>query len=266
MKTSEQTNEIAAALAKAQGSMKNPEKNKTANIPMKNGGKYSYNYADLPNTFDTVRASLSGNGLSHTFATTIDHQGGDTVCTCRLSHSSGQWYESEAFLPGSSDIKGMAANLTYLKRYLFSGLVGVAGEDDMDSEPESSHSSYEERKPALSDLPRITKEAYSTQVKPNATIITKVTTTPVNHSTPLVTDQNRKDLFALAKEKDWTPTQVGDYLNETFMNRDTSKLSLEQYAQVMAYLTALPKKPEFPDDIVEPGSWDDFDASGKVQP
>src|SRR5665811_688131 len=93
MKTSPETNELMAALAKAQGAMKNPEKNKTATIPMKTGGVYSFTYADLPEIYDTNRAALSDNGLSHSFGTSVEEK--FTLCSCRLAHSSGQWMESE---------------------------------------------------------------------------------------------------------------------------------------------------------------------------
>lgn len=144
MKTSENIADISAALAKAQGEMKNPEKNRTARIPTKAGGSYEYNYADLPATFDCVRSALAKNGLSHTAATTYDNM--SMVISVRLLHTSGQWIEASAMLPSTQDPKMLAANLTYLRRYLFNGLVGIAGDDDLDSDPENEKAKYEERR------------------------------------------------------------------------------------------------------------------------
>lgn len=68
----------------------------------------------------------------------------------RLLHSSGQWIESSLALPATSDPKALAANLTYSRRYLFVALVGVAGDDDLDGEPENEKASYVPRERAAS--------------------------------------------------------------------------------------------------------------------
>lgn len=146
MKTSEQVNELFTALAKAQGEMKNPEKNKTATIPTKAGGSYSYNYADLPVTYDVAREALSKNGLSHFAATSMVD--GCLVLQMRVAHSSGQWVESEVALPDSGDPKSLAANLTYFRRYLFTAIVGLAADEDTDSDPENDSAKYQDRKPS----------------------------------------------------------------------------------------------------------------------
>lgn len=135
MRTSLEINELSAALAAAQGQMKNPEKNRTATIPMKAGGVYSYDYADLPSTIDAVRRALAENKLSHTAA--IDSEDGRTTVSVRIMHASGQWIESALVLPPSADVKALAGNITYYRRYLLTALVGVAADDDMDSEPEA---------------------------------------------------------------------------------------------------------------------------------
>lgn len=142
MRTSTETNELSAALAAAQGQMKNPEKNRTATIPMKSGGVYSYDYADLPSTIDAVRKALAENGLSHTAA--IDSDDGRTTVSVRIMHASGQWIESTLALPPSADVKALAGNITYYRRYLLTALVGVAADDDMDSEPEAG-ATYQQR-------------------------------------------------------------------------------------------------------------------------
>ena len=57
MDKSEQINELAAALAKAQSKLTHVKKDKTARIRMKAGGEYSYNYAELDQIAETVRPS-----------------------------------------------------------------------------------------------------------------------------------------------------------------------------------------------------------------
>jgi hypothetical protein len=167
MKTSEQTNEIAAALAKAQGRMKNPAKNRAASIPMKSGGKYEYNYADLSTTLDCNREVLSESGISYSAA---PHYQGENYTLCaRLSHSSGQWYEAEWALPNGGDPKLIAASITYGFRYLFSSLTGITGDEDLDSDPEDS-AVYEPRE----------------ALKPSATpaVVIKPASTPAEYTIP----------------------------------------------------------------------------------
>jgi len=150
MRTSQEIDKIADALAKAQGEMKNPEKNQTAKIPTKAGGSYQYNYADLPHTLDTIRVSLAKHGLSHTSGVDAHQEG--VVLFVRLMHTSGQWLESNFGLPHSGDPKSAAANITYFRRYLLTALVGVAADDDLDSEPEAPQAKYQDRrKPAQLD-------------------------------------------------------------------------------------------------------------------
>src|SRR5882724_75852 len=143
MITSQSIAQLAEALAKAQGEMKNPEKNKTATIPMKSGGKYSYNYADLPSTIDCVRSALSKNGLSHVSSLNFGDKG--LYLSMRLIHCSGEWIESEYGLPNNLDDKAIASSMTYGRRYLFIALVGVAADDDLDDQPENDGVKYENR-------------------------------------------------------------------------------------------------------------------------
>jgi len=144
MKTSESTANLFAALAAAQGELKNPETNKTVKVRTRDGRDYSYEYATLPLTFDVTRAALSKHGISHSSATEIRE--GHIILTYRLSHKSGEWIQSEMPLPNNPDPKGMASNLSYFRRYLFNGLVGIAGDEDTDGEPESGQENADKGK------------------------------------------------------------------------------------------------------------------------
>jgi hypothetical protein len=89
---SENINELAAALAKAQGSMKAAAFNKT-NTHFKN------KYADLTAIIDAVRKPLNENGLAFTQSPEM-HDGIFCLVT-RLLHSSGQWTSGEYPLPAN---------------------------------------------------------------------------------------------------------------------------------------------------------------------
>lgn len=153
MKTSEQIDQISEALATAQGEIKNPEKSKTAKIPMKAGGSYSYNYADLPSMIDCVRQAMAKNGLSH-FAS-LENLDNYLSLSMRIAHKSGQWIESSVPIFKWSDEKHLASQVTYYRRYLFQSLIGIAGDDDLDGEPEIG-GEYISRKPIASqDRPQV---------------------------------------------------------------------------------------------------------------
>ena len=128
MQTSESIVNLVKALAAAQGEMKNPECNETVNVTMKAGGTYSYKYATLPKCFDAVRAPFKAHGLSH----------GSTLCagelTVRIFHESGEWIQSSMPLDLKLAPKDLAGDVTFWKRYLFNGLAGIAGDDDIQEE------------------------------------------------------------------------------------------------------------------------------------
>ncbi len=136
MLTSESITNIAKALAAAQGEMKNPEANEEVKVYAKkeSGGAllYSYKYATLPKCFDAVRVPFLKNGLSHSAAVVLGEKGADLVV--RITHESGEWYQASVPLRGGADDKSRAGEITFWKRYLFNGLAGIAGDDDIKEE------------------------------------------------------------------------------------------------------------------------------------
>lgn len=122
---SEQTNELNAALAKAQAAMKAAPFDK-ANPHFKN------KYASLASVIDTLRKPLADNGLSYTQTTEI-REGGFVLVTT-LRHSSGQWVASEYPLPTSAKPQDLGSALTYARRYSLSAIACIAADEDDDAE------------------------------------------------------------------------------------------------------------------------------------
>jgi hypothetical protein len=120
MKTSEQINELATALAQAQGMMDNAVMNRV-------NPHFKSKYADLAAIWDAARKPLSANGLS--VAQTI----GEGVLHTRLLHTSGQWIASEHPLPMSGRPQEIGSALTYARRYSLSALIGIAADEDDDA-------------------------------------------------------------------------------------------------------------------------------------
>lgn len=128
MQTSEQTNELAQALANAQGQMKNAK-------PDKSNPHFRSKYASLAEIRDTVTKPLADNAISCSQMTGVDENGQFVLCT-RLTHSSGQYMESRFPLPINLDkMQEMGSALSYARRYTLAAVCGIAaGEDDDDAE------------------------------------------------------------------------------------------------------------------------------------
>lgn len=143
MTTSEQINELAAALAKAQAAFGPVKKERTARINSAKGN-YSYRYADLSDVLDSVRKSLAANGLA--IVQPITWTDGHAWLATRLIHSSGQWIESVYPLGNYDRPQEMGSAITYARRYTLTALLGIAADEDddgntaQDSEQPRSHS------------------------------------------------------------------------------------------------------------------------------
>jgi hypothetical protein len=122
---SEQTNELSAALAKAQAQMKSVPFDRT-------NPHFKSKYSSLASVIDTVRKPLADNGLSYTQTTEIREAG--VVLVTTLRHASGQWVASEYPLPAVAKPQELGSALTYARRYSLSALACVAADDDDDGE------------------------------------------------------------------------------------------------------------------------------------
>jgi hypothetical protein len=137
-RSSESIGAIAAALAKAQGELTNPEKSLTASIPspFPREGEKTFRYASLASGLDIVRKSLGQHEIATVQTTAIDQDSGQIRLTTLLAHASGEWISSDWPVCPISEMAAphkMGAALTYARRYALFALVGIAGEDDLDA-------------------------------------------------------------------------------------------------------------------------------------
>ena len=137
-RSSQSISNLAAALAKAQIELINPEKSLTATIePTGTGGKErTFSYASLSSGLDIVRKTLGQHEIATVQTTAVDQTTGLINLTTLLAHASGEWIASD--WPVCSVIETetphrMGAALTYARRYALFTLVGIAGEDDLDA-------------------------------------------------------------------------------------------------------------------------------------
>jgi hypothetical protein len=129
---------LAAALAKAQAELTNPEKSLVARIRPNGPGEAerSFRYAPLSSGLDIVRKTLGQHEIATVQTTAIDQTAGIVNLTTVLAHSSGEWIASDWPVCAVSETATphrMGAALTYARRYALFTLVGIAGEDDIDA-------------------------------------------------------------------------------------------------------------------------------------
>lgn len=129
---------IAAALARAQAELTNPEKTLTAVIrsPFPREDDRTFRYASLAAGLDIVRKTLSQQEIATIQTTRIEQTTGQIHLTTLLAHASGEWISSDLPVCAGKDIEAphrMGAALTYARRYALFALVGIAGEDDLDA-------------------------------------------------------------------------------------------------------------------------------------
>ncbi|HEX5508451.1 MAG TPA: ERF family protein [Pseudolabrys sp.] len=123
MNQSEQINELAAALAKAQGGMKNAAMNRT-------NPHFKSSYADLASVLDAIRVPLSSAGLS--VVQTMQSSERGMVLRTTLMHASGQYISTEYPLPVTQKPHEMGSALTYARRYSLAALVCNSSDEDDD--------------------------------------------------------------------------------------------------------------------------------------
>jgi hypothetical protein len=122
---SENINELACALSKAQGEL-------SPAIKDSKNPFFKSNYADLSSVWNACQEPLSKNGLA--IIQTMDMKDGQSVLITTLAHSSGQWVRScLPLLNEKANAQGLGASITYMRRYGLSAIIGITCDEDDDA-------------------------------------------------------------------------------------------------------------------------------------
>jgi hypothetical protein len=137
-RSSESIASLAAALAKAQVLLTNPEKSLIATVRTDRYDEpgRTFRYAPLSSGLDIVRKALGQHEIATVQTTSIDPHTQAVSLTTVLAHSSGEWIASDWPVCALSEMaapRRMGAALTYARRYALFTLVGIAGEEDLDA-------------------------------------------------------------------------------------------------------------------------------------
>ncbi len=191
MTTSSEINEIAAALAKAQGAM---------NGAMKDAANpfFKSKYADLASVWDACRGPLSTNGIAVIQSPAVAEMrvSMDTL----MVHTSGQWIKNTLSCTIKDDTpQTIGSATTYLRRYALQSLVGVAAEDD-DGEAAEGRSNGHAKDPYAAAPARPAGPLTVERVTEKPTSNKNVTKHIVHLSDGRLAGTIRKDVAKIAKD------------------------------------------------------------------
>lgn len=231
---SDQINELASALAKAQAEFLVPEKD-SVNPHFKN------KFASLLAIGKATQAALSkyGLALSHLLTT---GKGGTELCSL-LMHSSGQWVGSVAPInPQRNDAQGIGSSVSYMKRYNAQALLNVVGDDVEDDDGEAAVGrGRAESPPPPNATPHevidaeLRKFATAAPPKPILTVDkSKVPEPRANGS--LLTPKQINRYFAILRDSGVPRDAVEEYMLREFKKAALPSLSWEQYEKVCDWL------------------------------
>lgn len=147
MNHSENINELAIALSKAQAAMQPIYKDKK--VAFKD---VKYTYADLPSVLDACRKPLSDNGLA--IVQTMEPNGTLWVLSTMLIHSSGQWMKSMLPINVNAASSALGSSISYMRRYALCAMISISPEDD---DGQEANKEYERNinRPAIPPLKKV---------------------------------------------------------------------------------------------------------------
>lgn len=176
---SETNAKIAPALVKSWSELETPKHNTSVKVTMKSGGTYKFEYTDLNGILNEARRVFKDNGISiiqNSFTEISDGAKFASIETMLL-HTSGEYVKSEKLrFPAAASMQDFGGQLTYMKRYSLSAMLGIATEKDDDANGASGNQydynpkNQQQSKSAESNL--ITAEQMSTLVAKVATVAT----------------------------------------------------------------------------------------------
>tara|TARA_R110000787_G_C13254434_1_gene429765 strand:+ start:180 stop:737 length:558 start_codon:yes stop_codon:yes gene_type:complete len=134
MKSSDSIIELLKAFSIFQGALENVAKDKAG---------HGYKYATLGACIDAAKPVLAANGLSVMQLVGSDDKGTPTMNTI-LGHSSGEFISTSCDMPiaklggggGGNPAQVMGASITYMRRYQYAAIIGLA-QDDTDGAPKA---------------------------------------------------------------------------------------------------------------------------------
>jgi hypothetical protein len=202
MEMSPEINELAGALAKAQGAMKAASKDAV-------NPHFKSSYSTLASVWDAARGPLSANGLSLAQGAHADNQ--LVSITTILMHTSGQWMRDTLTMSArDASPQSVGSTISYGRRYGLSAMVGVAPDDDDDGE-----GTQPPRNGSPRDYPRSTPM--------------QTRETPAGE---FIAAKQQKELIDAAKAAGWLPDALATFVKDNYGS--WAKVPTAEFTKVMA--------------------------------
>jgi hypothetical protein len=140
---------LYAAMAKARSQMKAPKLDGT-------NPHFKSRYVTLAGLIDACMPALSSNGIHIWQAPTDEH-----LLTI-ITHESGESVEYRSKMPVAKDIQQHGSILTYMRRYVLSSILSIAGDIDDDAESTMAR----DKKRAIPKVPATSQKQAPTATRP----------------------------------------------------------------------------------------------------
>jgi len=218
---SEQLNELATALAKAQGEITHAVKDSVNPF-------HKSSYADLASVWDACRKPLAENGLS-IVQLPNGIEDNCLILDTTMLHSSGQWISSKIKMPmQKQDPQGYGSTLTYARRYALAAIVGVYQDDD-DAETT--------KKPTTTN----TQQNKPTNTNTQASTQKPVTSQPVNpqEQPAKITDAQVKSLYIKCTKEGLSQEDVHGLMKWKYGVESAKDLLIPDFAGIMNNINKL---------------------------
>lgn len=213
MEQSESINELALAVSKAQAVILAAKKD--SDNPF-----FKSSYADLASVWEACRKPLTDNGLC-VIQTTSPECDGRVMIITTLAHSSGQWVRGKlAIKPVKDDPQSLGSAITYGRRYALAAITGVAPDDDDDGEKAMGRDK---------DNPKPQSKAGT---------LPKTTQNPPED---VISEAQRKRLYAIAKGHKWADEAIKGYLLRQYHVEHTAQIKKTDYEAICAYFGKPPQ-------------------------
>lgn len=126
---------LAAAVSDVQRALPAVGKDHTATVRTKDGGQFTYTYANLSDVHDTLLPVLAAAGLAWTVTVDVT-DAGRVLAVGRLVHvDTGEAVVSRWPIPDpAGDPQRAGSALTYARRYMLCAIIGLVPDDDDDGQ------------------------------------------------------------------------------------------------------------------------------------
>lgn len=209
---SESNASISKALAAAWGAIETPKHNTNVTVKTKTGGSYEFSYTDLDGIFEAIKEVYRENKIAVIQnAHTVTEEGTVYVALeTMLLHESGEWVKSEPLkAPAAPGMQDLGGQITYMKRYSLSAMLGIATEKDDDANGVSGN-----------------------QVEFK------------NQSPKKLSEAQVRRLFAIAKSKGISDADVKKAIMKDYSKTQAEDLTKQEYDQLCERLEAAGKEQE----------------------